>query len=98
MKDGDDDDDGDGQCTKNYDRVSRGRGNCFLMLASCLKCEHVLGGHLIRGSEGRCDVLNSLVMAMPNPPAVVVYDNACNLSASARRWAPEWASEMTEYV
>lgn len=92
------DDDSTAECTKNYEHVTKGRGNCFLMLVSCLRCEHVLGGHLVQGAEGRCDVLNSMVTSMAKVPEVIVYDNACNLAASTRRWAPAWACEVKQYA
>jgi len=65
-----------------------------VMLVCCLRCEHVLGGHLIKNAEGRRDVLNSMIIGMRKPPRVLVYDNACNLALTARKWAPTWAINM----
>ena len=67
------------RCSKVYPQVSSG-GFSYMFLWFCPIHGHCYGFHLISGGEGRKDPFSSLVKYLREPPGVVFYDNACQLS------------------
>jgi hypothetical protein len=66
-------------CNKDFPMVSRG-GYGYMFLWFCSVHGHCYGLHLIKGGEGRKDPFTSLYKYLPNPPAEIFYDFACQLS------------------
>lgn len=65
-------------CTKDFPYVGRG-GFGYIMVFCCADHGHVLGFHIINGSEGRKDVSNVLYKYLPVPPSHIFYDFACSV-------------------
>ena len=65
-------------CTKIYPHVS-GRGMTFLFLWFCPLHHHCYWFHMINGSEGRKDPMQSLYTHLEHSPDALLYNNVCQL-------------------
>lgn len=81
------------RCSKKRKMVIGHRSRTGLWIVSCLKCNRVVGYHIMKHSEGRRDCLLPIYRFKKVPPKVIMVDFGCMAEESGLNWIPHYVRD-----